>query len=92
MKKVAEYLMVDKSITTRTVGTLIDTGYVKNESEDARQYCLTLTEEGERTVNIIEESLNDLWEELLSDLTEQEREIFRYACIKINNKMKEEAE
>lgn len=91
MKKVAEYLMVDKSITTRTVGVLIDLGLVRNDSDNVRQYSLILTEEGMRVVSIIEKSLEDIWKDLVSDLTEQEWEIFKSVTIKLNTKMKEEA-
>ena len=91
MKKVTEYLMVDKSITTRTVGALIHLGLVRNDSENTRQYHLMLTKEGERIVRIIEKALEDIWKDLVSDLTQEELNIFKSVCIKLNTKMKEEA-
>lgn len=90
MKEIAAHLMVDKSITTRTVGTLIDTGFVFNDSEDARRYSLVLTEEGESAVARIEETFSEIWDNLLSDLTEEEQRALESAFAKINAKLNEE--
>lgn len=92
MKEVSAFLMVDKSITTRTVGTLIDAGFVSNDSEDARRYRLTLTEKGRGAVKMIEEISNEIWEDLLSDLTEEEITVFQSVISKINAKLNEETE
>lgn len=91
MKEIAACLMVDKSITTRTVGTLIDKGFVRNDSGDPRRYSLMLTDEGERAVITIEDALNKVWGEILSDLSEEELSVFKSACMKINAKFCEEA-
>ena len=92
MKEIAAYLMVDKSITTRTVGVLIDTGFVRNDSRDSRRYRLMITEEGERAVGVIEGALNDIWDELLCGLTDDEVNVFKSACAKVNAKFSEEDE
>lgn len=92
MKEIAAQLMVDKSITTRTVGVLIDKGFVRNDSKESRRYSLVLTEEGERIIVTIKNALNEIWDELLSDLTDDEMRAFKSACAKINAKFSEEAE
>lgn len=92
MKEVSAYLMVDKSITTRTIGALIDAGFVLNNSEDARRYSLVLTDKGKDAVKVIKDTSNRIWEELLSDLTEEEMTVFKSAVDKINSKFNEEAD
>jgi MarR family transcriptional regulator for hemolysin len=92
MKEVSAYMIVDKSITTRTMGALIDAGFVSNESRDARRYSLVLTEKGKDAVKVIEKISNEIWEELLSDLTEQELAAFKSALAKINAKFNEETD
>lgn len=92
MKEVSAYLMVDKSITTRTIGALIDAGFVSNNSEDARRYSLVLTDKGKDAVKVIKDTSNRIWEELLSDLTEEEMTVFKSAVDKINAKFNEEAD
>ena len=92
MKDVSEYLMVDKSITTRTVGALIETGFVKNDSKDARRYSLILTEKGEDAVKVIEEVSSEIWQEILSDLTEEEIAALKSAVVKINAVLNQDVE
>lgn len=84
MKEVSDYLMVDKSITTRTIGALIETGFVRNDSGDARRYSLVLTEKGEEAVKVIEEVSSEIWKEILSELTEEEIAALKSAASKIN--------
>lgn len=91
LKEIAAHLMVDKSITTRTVGTLIDMGLVRNESADARRYSLVLTREGDNAVERIEETFSEIWDALLCDLTEEEQRAFESACAKIKARLNEEA-
>lgn len=91
LKEIAAHLMVDKSITTRTVGTLIDMGLVRNESADARRYSLVLTGEGDNAVERIEETFSEIWDALLCDLTEEEQRAFESACAKIKARLNEEA-
>ncbi len=90
MKDIAAYMMVDKSITTRTVRALIEMGFVANCSADPRRYTLSLTEEGECAVKLIKIKLGDIWKELLSDLTDEELIVFRSACSKINGRLGQE--
>ena len=91
MKEIAAHLMVDKSITTRTVGTLIDMGLVRNESGNTRRYSLMLTEEGKNAVEKIEETFSEIWGSLLCDLTEEEQRVFESACAKIKARLNEGA-
>lgn len=92
MKAVSEYLMVDKSITTRTIGALIDDGFMMNDSKDARRYSLVLTEKGKNAAETIERISGEIWKDLLSDLTEEEMNVFKSALAKISIKLNEEAD
>lgn len=83
-------MMVDKSITTRTFGVLMEMGFVINESDDLRRYSIVLTEKGEQAVESINASLRKIWNYLLSDLTDEERKVFRSTYDKINAKLNEE--
>ncbi len=90
LKEIATYMMVDKSITTRTFGVLMEMGFVINESDDLRRYSIVLTEKGEQAVESINASLRKIWNYLLSDLTDEERKVFRSTYDKINAKLNEE--
>lgn len=90
LKDIATYMMVDKSITSRIVGALMETGFVVNGSDDPRRYSLSLTEKGEHAVKFIRKTLAEIWEELLSDLTDEELNAFKSACSKINSKLNQE--
>ena len=90
LKDIAACMMVDKSITTRTVRTLIKMGFVSNESDDLRRYSLALTDKGEEAIKSIEASFIEIWDDLFSDLTDEEKNAFRSASIKINAKLNEE--
>lgn len=90
LKEIANYMMVDKSITTRTVGLLMEMGFAINESNDPRRYSIVLTEKGERAVELVNASFGEIWDDILSDLTDEERKAFRSICTKINAKLNEE--
>lgn len=90
LKDIATYMMVDKSITTRTVGVLMEMGFVSNESNDLRRYNLVLTKKGEDAIRHIEASFVKIRNDLFSGLTEEEKDAFKSASIKINAKLNEE--
>lgn len=90
LKDIAARMMVDKSITTRTVGTLIEMGFVYNESKDIRRYSLALTDKGEDAIKLIEAAFIEIRDDLFSDLTDEEKNVFRSASVKINAKLNEE--
>lgn len=90
LKDIAMDMMVDKSITTRTVGALMEMGFVANGSTDPRRYSLSLTEKGERAVEFIKKAFDDVWEELLSDLTDDELKMVKRVCSKVNSRLSQE--
>jgi DNA-binding MarR family transcriptional regulator len=90
LKDIATYMMIDKSITTRTVRTLMKTGFVSNESNELRRYSLALTKKGEDAIESIEAAFTEIQNNLISDLTDEEKNAFRSASIKINAKLNEE--
>lgn len=90
LKDIATDMMVDKAIITRTVGMLTEAGLVVNESDQPRQYSLSLTEEGTRAAEQIRRSFREIRDELLSDLTDEELKAFKSACAKIGIRLNRE--
>lgn len=90
LKDIATDMMVDKAIITRTVGMLTEAGLVANESDQPRQYSLSLTEEGTRAAEQIRRSFREIRDELLSDLTDEELKAFKSACAKIGIRLNRE--
>ncbi len=90
LKDIAADMMADKAIVTRTVGALVEAGLAVNRSGHQRQYSLFLTDEGERAAETVRGSLREIWDELLSDLTDEERKVFRSACAKVTARLNRE--
>jgi len=88
LKLLSELLMVDKAHTTRVISKLIDSGLVENRAE-GHEYSLYLTETGivawKRSKIIMEEA----WEDLLKDLTPEERKTLRGILEKIARVVRE---
>jgi len=68
----------------------MEMGFAVNESNDPRRYSIMLTEKGERAVELVNASFVEIWDDILSDLTDEERKVFRSICTKINAKLNEE--
>lgn len=77
------------SITSMLSG-LEKKGYIRREipSDNERQKNIYVEEKGIELIDTFNKNFIELEEELISSLTEEEREIFLSILIKINNKMK----
>ena len=92
LKELSNEMYVDKSLTTRVIKSLIDNGFVINMNNESREYRLYLTDKGNDAVSKIEKIVNDAWDELLSELTDDEMETLTRIHIKINEKLKSDIE
>ena len=88
LKELSNEMYVDKSLTTRVIKSLIDNGFVNNMNNESREYRLYLTDKGNDAVSKIEKIVNDAWDELLSELTDDEMETLTRIHMKINEKLK----
>ena len=92
LKELSNEMYVDKSLTTRVIKSLIDNGFVINMNNESREYRLYLTNKGNDAVSKIEKIVNDAWDELLSELTDDEMETLTRIHMKINEKLKSDIE
>ena len=92
LKELSNEMYVDKSLTTRVIKSLIDNGFVNNMNNESREYRLYLTDKGNDAVSKIEKIVNDAWDELLSELTDDEMETLTRIHMKINEKLKSDVE
>ena len=92
LKELSNEMYVDKSLTTRVIKSLIDNGFVINMNNESREYRLYLTDKGNDAVSKSEKIVNDAWDELLSELTDDEMETLTRIHMKINEKLKSDIE
>ena len=92
LKELSNEMYVDKSLTTRVIKSLIDNGFVINMNNESREYRVYLTDKGNDAVSKIEKIVNDAWDELLSELTDDEMETLTRIHMKINEKLKSDIE
>lgn len=92
LKELSNEMYVDKSLMTRVIKSLIDNGFVINMNNESREYRLYLTDKGNDAVSKIEKIVNDAWDELLSELTDNEMETLTRIHMKINEKLKSDIE
>ena len=92
LKELSNEMYVDKSLTTRVIKSLIDNGFVINMNNESREYRLYLTDKGNDAVGKIDKIVNDAWDDLLSELTDDEMETLTRIHMKINEKLKSDVE
>lgn len=92
LKELSEEMFVDKALTTRVVRSLITNGFIVDMNEGSREYSLYLTEKGKDAVESIGGAIDGAWEELLKDLTEEERETLARIHSKIIQRLKDDVE
>jgi MarR family 2-MHQ and catechol resistance regulon transcriptional repressor len=75
LSTLAERLFLDKSTTSRVVGTLVRKGYVaqRTDANDARATVLTATRQGQRLCTRITDDLVEQQKQLLQDLDPEVR-------------------
>ncbi len=87
MKDVSEILMIDKAMVTRTVLKLLDMNLLENRAS-GHAYSLVLTEEGMKAAVRSKEILDNAWQELLTDVTPQERQVFDAVLTKVSERIR----
>ncbi len=87
LKGLSEDLLVDKAHSTRVVSKLLEAGLVENRAE-GHEYSLYLTEHGKEVTLEIKVIVDRAWDELLRDLTPEERESLRTILFKISRVIK----
>jgi DNA-binding MarR family transcriptional regulator len=87
MKDVSETLMIDKAMVTRMVLKLLDLKLLENTAS-GHVYSLVLTEEGMKAAVRSKEILDNAWQELLIDITPEEREVFDAVLMKISDRIR----
>ena len=92
LKELSNEMYVDKSLTTRVIKSLIDNGFVINMNNESREYRLYLTDKGNDAVSKIEKIVNDAWDELLSELTDDEMETLTLLHRMITGNLKSDIE
>jgi len=75
----AKILKVSKATSTRAIQSLEKEGYVyrRRDKDDLRAYKVYLTEKGKEIRGVVLEKLISFVDTLLSDFTQEEKEIFR---------------
>ncbi|MDP4227826.1 MAG: MarR family transcriptional regulator [Bacteroidota bacterium] len=88
---IAKALKVSKATTTRAIKNLETEGYVYRERDgtDLRAYRVYLTEKGKEVRNVILEKSVYFVDNLLSDFTHEEKEVFRQLVQKASLKFHE---
>ena len=75
--KLSHILSINEALATRAMKNLIDLKYIiRKKEKDNRKYSLYLTEEGRKIVTVLEERLQFFWDNVLSDLSNEEKEFF----------------
>lgn len=90
LKELSDMMYVDKALTTRVVRSLISNGFVVDMNTGSREYSLYLTDKGKDAVERIDQVIKGAWDELLSDLTDDERRTLTIVHDKICKKLKED--
>lgn len=82
---ITRQVYVDKATTAKTVRKLTGLGYLRREQdpEDMRKYRVYLTEEGERILSELVDTLKMMNEIYLQGFSEEERETFRSFLLRI---------
>lgn len=92
LKELSDEMFVDKALTTRVVRSLIANGFIVDMNTGSREYSLYLTDKGKDAVENIGGAIENAWKELLSDLTDDERETLARIDSKIVKRLKDDME
>lgn len=89
MQQIADTLAIDVTTFSRQIQTLIKMQLVSKSPspDDKRFYILTLTEQGQKTAQAIEKSMNAYLDEIFSHMNEFEQETVLRSIKLLNNAM-----
>jgi len=76
--KIANHMSVSGPTVTGLVDRLVNNNYIarKRNPNDRRQVMVTLNRQGVSTVKLFQETVRKRWKQILSNLTQSERENF----------------
>lgn len=76
LNELAELLGLDKSTTSRTINSLVDSGYAQRAMvpEDRRYIKISLTKEGEEVYKNIEKSMDEYYLNVFKTISEEKRD------------------
>jgi DNA-binding MarR family transcriptional regulator len=83
---------LEKSWVSRAVDAMVERGLVTKEPNpsDARSWLVTLTDDGVRTVQELEQTLDSHAEQLLSALSERERSAVEHSLLLLMKALRED--
>lgn len=87
LQELSDIMLVDKSLTTRNVKSLIDAKLVVNSNSIRNKYSLSLTKNGTEAKDRIEAIVKEIWEDIFSDFTDEEKETFNRLSKKMADKI-----
>jgi DNA-binding MarR family transcriptional regulator len=84
---------LEKSWVSRAVDAMVERGLVTKETNpsDARSWLVTLTDDGERTVEELNRTLDSHAHQLLSSLTERERSAVEHSLLLLMKALREDS-
>jgi DNA-binding MarR family transcriptional regulator len=85
-------VLLEKSWVSRAVDAMVERGLVTKEPNpsDARSWLVTLTDDGVRTVQELEQTLDSHAEQLLSALSERERSAVEHSLLLLMKALRED--
>ena len=83
--QLAEVLPTDPSRISRIVNTLVEMGLLarRRPPEDRRLVILTLTESGTELISRLGQTVQDYYQRLLQDISQEDMRVFAATCIKL---------
>lgn len=73
-KEMCENMAVDEALAVRTMKKLQEQGFIERK-ENGRSYAVYLTEKGEAMIPQMRKALDVWWSQVLSELSEKERQM-----------------
>ncbi|MBP3399481.1 MAG: MarR family transcriptional regulator [Erysipelotrichaceae bacterium] len=91
---ISKALKMDKSSVAKVVNKCVEDGLIERRvnPSNRREYILTLTEEGMKTVQELVDLVEQWQQEALSVLSEEEKELFLNSVLKLVDKTNEMCE
>lgn len=92
LSELGNRVCLEKSWVSRAVDAMVERGLVTKEPNpsDARSWLVTLTDDGERTVRELNQTLDTHAEQLLASLSERERSAVEHSLLLLMKVLRED--
>jgi DNA-binding MarR family transcriptional regulator len=92
LSELGNRVCLEKSWVSRAVDAMVERGVVTKEPNpsDARSWLVTLTDDGERTVRELNQTLDTHAEQLLASLSERERSAVEHSLLLLMKALRED--